>query len=428
MQVVGRVELGFGVDVDRAYFGVDRLAIFCPGYEAKNPADAQARELVVLDPKEGREVGRVTLEHGVVPIALAKDGHTLVLIQGLPRTGKYPYPKSRVWFVDIAGPTVEGNVDASRWADLYSDGTWLYLLDRGKPNPDPRKNQNGRVQIVWLERRAHASSLDVGREPRGLYEGRGSGDLFVPSDGPPGRLEGEVRVVRGDSVVATLRVATNPKLLVRHQALVFVVGARAVTLVDPASLQVAATISLSRGTDTLVFDNDQPRELQVSPDGRRAFVLYDPGDKLVVLDLEQRKLLGVARTGRGGKKFLQGISQVASDLSMMPAPFPWWASSMGVLAEVYASRPVRTSNWMLAVRPDSLFAYALNPRTADVTIVDSASAAAVETIGAGGYRLKVLGGGAIVAVISNSGLHILETAGNRKLAQLPLQGLRDVAV
>jgi hypothetical protein len=63
-----------------------------------------------------------------------------------------------------------------------------------------------------------------------------------------------------------------------------------------------------------------------------------------------------------------------------------------------------------------------------VTIVDSTSAAAVQKIGVGGYRLKALGGGAIVAVMSDSRIHLLETTGNRKLTELRLHSLRDVGV
>jgi hypothetical protein len=77
MAIIGRVELGSGVDPERIYFGTERLAIFCPGYEAKHSAEAQARELIVLDAREGREVGRVTVEPGVVPI--------LPLVSGLVR-------------------------------------------------------------------------------------------------------------------------------------------------------------------------------------------------------------------------------------------------------------------------------------------------------------------------------------------------------
>jgi len=146
----------------------------------------------------------------------------------------------------------------------------------------------------------------------------------------------------------------------------------------------------------------------------------------VVLDLEQQEAVGAAKTGRGGTRALKWLSQAAAELSLMPAP--WWAELGGLAAYGYAFRQVRMSNWMLAVRPDGSFGYALNTRTEDVTVVDSTSAAAVEKIGASGYRLKVLGGGATLAVISDSRLHLLETAGNKRLLEMPLPGLKDVAV
>jgi len=426
MAIIGRVELGSGVDAERVYFGKERVAIFCPGYEARNPADAQARELIVLDVKEGREVGRVTVEPGVVPIELAKDGRTLVSIQGLPRTEKYPFPSSRVWFVDIARPAVEGSIDVGTFADLYSNGTSLYVLDRGKPDSNARKSRNGTVKVVSLERRAVTSVLDAGRDPLGLYGDMDSGDVFIPGDGPTEGSDGEVRVVRGDAVVATLKSAADPRLLVKQQSSVFVVGTSAVTVVDAASLQ-AATIPLTRGGDRLVSDDDSPQELQMSRDGRRGFLLYRAGGLLVVLDLEQLKALGATTTGRGSIKALKWLGGTAAELSGM-AGVPWWVGFPSLTAYGYASRQLHTSNWMLALGPDGRFAYALNARTEDVTVVDSTSALSVAKIGAAGFRLKVLGGGATVAVISDARLHILETTGHRKLAEVPLPGLRDVAV
>ena len=88
LAVVGRVELGFGVTPGRAFFSPDsgRLALLCPGYEAKNPAESLARELVSIDLAAGREAGRLALEPGAWPIEASKDGRSLALIQGLPRT------------------------------------------------------------------------------------------------------------------------------------------------------------------------------------------------------------------------------------------------------------------------------------------------------------------------------------------------------
>ena len=79
-----------------------------------------------------------------------------------------------------------------------------------------------------------------------------------------------------------------------------VVGSTGVTIVDAASAQVTGTIPLAGVVD----DDDDATEMEVTGDGRRAFVRYGPQHKVAVLDLEQRKAIGVAKTGRGGKKSL----------------------------------------------------------------------------------------------------------------------------
>ena len=98
-----------------------------------------------------------------------------------------------------------------------------------------------------------------------------------------------------------------------------------------------------------------------------------------------------------------------------------------------AGIPVRTywhpgagNPWGLAVRPDGRFAYALNMKTKDVTIVDSSTAEAVEMIGAGGYRVALLTGGGVLAVVSGSEIHLLDTATNKKTIELELPGLRGL--
>jgi len=123
------------------------------------------------------------------------------VIQGLPRTEKFPYPQSRLFVVDLAGPSLRATLDMGGWNNLYSDGAHFYLLDPGKPDKNPQKNRNGSVQIAALERGAVAGSVDAGREPRGLYQDETGGQVLIPSDGPPGSFEGELRVVRGDRLV-----------------------------------------------------------------------------------------------------------------------------------------------------------------------------------------------------------------------------------
>lgn len=416
LSVVGRVELGFGVWAGRrAYFSPDgsRITVLCPGYDAKNPAEAQIRELVTVDLATGREAGRLVLEHGAFPIVPSKDGRTLPLIQGLPRGHRFPFPQSRLFMVDLAGPSVVAKLDAGTWVDLDTDGGHIYLLDPGTPDKNPQKNRNGTVQVASLDQRALAGSLDAGRGPRGLYRDEQGGQGFIPSDGPPGAPEGRLRVVRGAELAATLNVATKPKLLKRDREVVYVVGEKAVTLVDPVALQVTGTIPLAKGNDALVDDDDLPTELAVSPDSKHAFILYGLHSKVVVLDLEGKRAVGSTKTGSGGKKFFG---------NMMGGMF----GLAGWLVSGYSPWAFAGPE-MLAVRPDGRFAYAINPQTKDVTIVDASTAKDVEIIGGGGYGLRILAGGAL-AVVSGGKVQIIDTEKNVKALELELPDLVGLAV
>jgi DNA-binding beta-propeller fold protein YncE len=414
MSVVARVELGFGVEADRSYFSPDgsRLTVFCPGYDAKNAAESQTGELVMVDLVTGRETGRLPIEPGTFPIVPSKDGRTLPLLQGLPRGDMYPYPQSRLWIVDLAGPSVATKLDMGAWWRLYTDGAHFYLLDLGKPDKNPQKNRNGTVQVASLEQRALAGSFDAGRGPRGLYQDELGGQVFIPSDGPPGAPQGQLRVLRGAQIAATLDVAANPRLLKRERDVVYVVGEKAVTLVDPGAPKPTGTIPLAKGSDPVVDDDDVPTALAVSADGKRAFIHYGLHNKVVVLDLETNRTVGSTKTGRGGKKLFGNIMGVMyGRLGDLVTGYGW----------AFAGPT------MLAVRPDGRFAYAINSQTKDVTVVDANTAEAVEKIGGGGYALKILSGGAL-AVVSGGKLQLVDTAQNVKTAELDLPDLQGLAV
>ena len=414
LQVVGRVELGSGLEAGPWSFSADsrRISLLCPGYEAKNAAESQARELVSVDLESGREIGRVTLEPGVEPIAASQDGQTLALVQGLPRGEKFPYPQSQLFVVDLAGPKVRARLDMGAWSSLYTDGSRFYLLDPGKPDKNPQKNRNGVVQIASLESGALVGSLGAGREPRGLYEDEAGGQVLIPSDGPPGSSEGELRVVQGATLVATLKIAANPKLLVRERGVVYVVGEKAVTLVDPVGRRVTATIPLAEGSQALVDDGDQPTALKVSSDGKRAFVHYGLHHKVATLDLETKTAVGSTKTGRGGKKFLGNMMA-----GLYGAP--------GMLAAGY-SMWIYTMPSMLAVRPDGRYAYAINNQTKDITVVDGTTGKSAEMIGGNGYALELLKDGHSLIEVSDSELRLVDLERNAKVAETPLPDLRGL--
>jgi DNA-binding beta-propeller fold protein YncE len=414
LTIVGRVELGAGVAGRRSYFSPDnrRVTLLCPGYEAKNPAEAQIRELVNVDLVSGRESGRLTLEAGSVPIGLSRDGQSLAVIQGLPRNEKFPYPQSRLFIVDLAGPSVRAKLEMGSWNSLYCDGMHFYLLDSGKPDKNPQKNRNGTLQVASLEAGTLAGSLDAGRGPRGLYQDETGGQVFIPSDAPPGSSGGELRVVRGNAVAATLQVAANPKLLGRYGNLLYVVGEKAVTRVDPIALQVTGTIPLVQGGQALVDDDDLPTDLKISPDGKRAFAHYGLHHKLATLDLESMKAIGSTKTGRGGKKLLGNLMGGLYGYAGM------WAAGYSIW--------IQTRPSMLAVRPDGRYAYAVNNQTKDITVVDGTTGKSVEMIGGNGYSLELLKDGRFMFEVSDAELRLVDLERNAKAAELPLPDLRGL--
>ncbi len=97
-------------------------------------------------------------------------------------------------------------------------------------------------------------------------------------------MAGELRVLGGDTLVAKLEVAAGPKLLVRDGEVAYVVGGKAMSLVDLSGPRVSGSIPLSRASQELVGEDDRPTELKVSSDGKRAFALYGLDNKVAVLD------------------------------------------------------------------------------------------------------------------------------------------------
>jgi hypothetical protein len=163
LKAVGRVELGFGLD--SVLIGADgRLTVTCPGYDAKDPREALPRELVVVDLATARETGRLSLEPGTDLTWRSRDGQRLALLQGLPRTQKYPWPRSRIRLVDVAGPTVTATLDAVGWDRVERDDERLYLINRGRPDKDPKKNVNGSVDVIRLAD-GQTGRVDLGRAP-----------------------------------------------------------------------------------------------------------------------------------------------------------------------------------------------------------------------------------------------------------------------
>ena len=401
LRIVGRVELGFGLD-SVLTDPEGRLVALCPGYDAKNPAESLPRELVIVDLAAARERGRLPLEPGTDLSWQSRDGRMLALLQGLPRTQKYPFPASKVTLVDATGPSVTGTLDAGGWDQVERDADRLYLVVLGKPDKNPQKDRNGTVDVISLADR-RVERVDIGRGPTGgcVMEG---GLMAIASQGSAGGASGELRFLRDGKLAVTLPVAARPMWVAPVAGALHIVGSKAVTLVDPASLEETATIPLAKGPEAIVDDDDQPFEVVATADGRRAFIHYPAQDKVALIDLEQKKAIGSTKTGRGGKKLLNNMMS---------------GLTYGLSGRVYFYRPGDPPQML--VRPDGRFAYALNLDTSDVTVIDAETAQAVEKISAGGRSLAFLGGPTLVVL--GPELHFVDATRNAKVDQVPVPGL-----
>ena len=89
--------------------------------------------------------------------------------------------------IDAATGTIATTVPLEgdpRGPVLSGDARTLYVLDKGKPNNNPDKNQNGRLHAVSMSTRT-VSVSDAGSRPRGLILDEDRQQLLLLSDGAP---------------------------------------------------------------------------------------------------------------------------------------------------------------------------------------------------------------------------------------------------
>jgi YVTN family beta-propeller protein len=163
------------------------------------------------------------------------------------------------------------------------------------------------------------------------------------------------------------------------------------------------------------------KELEISSDGKRGYVLYAQSSKMSVLDLDAGAVIADVTTGRGGVKFGKFLAAVAASAASYGAASSA-ASSSGGGVFFYSVYTVRPANTAVVLSADEKFVYVLNTNSNDVTIVDTGTREVVTKIGVGGAanRLELLPGGAFVAVTTGADtLHLIDTRTNAKVSELP---------
>ncbi|PYQ15107.1 MAG: hypothetical protein DMF80_10690 [Acidobacteria bacterium] len=443
LKVLSRVELGFGLlggDNPTGLLGPDgeRLVLLCPGYESKNPAESLARELVTVSVAKGEVAGRLPIERAVSDLQSDPEVKTAFLFSA--RRGKKEAAQPAELRIvdlkgDLQGPRLLGKVELKGDPQppvLSPDGGYLYLLDEGNPSDKPEKNVPGSIQVISVATRALVATLEGGTRPREMtVDAKGKRVFFIDDGAPAKGLEagfGELRVLQGAELKTKLETAPGGRFLRFSPGgdKLYVVAPAAVTVVELAGLQ-AHPMHLDRAKGAILYDDPGPaKELALSPDGKRAFVLYEKSSKLLVLDLDKEETVAMVTTGRGGIKFMKTLGAAALTAASYYAADRQASRSGGGLFyyDVYQVGRAVTS---IVVRPDSRFVYVLNTQSGDVTVADSANGQVVDKLAGGGSGLRLLPGGKRVAVLASDQLKLIDAEANRKGPELAMDKLRSLA-
>jgi DNA-binding beta-propeller fold protein YncE len=424
MKIRSHLELGWNLGRYAMSNDGRRLWIACGGYDSGKPAELLPRELVTVDLTEGTVAARLPLSRRVARFGVDQEHNLGLLFSTDDTVKKGPALPAQLVFVDLstgsALSTLGLDGDPVRMV-MAPDGLHAYVFETGSPSNKPEKNINGRVQVINLQTRSVETNLDAGSNPRGLVVDDDAKTALILSDAPPSaeskNRAGELRIIRGAAIAATLPVGANPLFLKGspNREHLYVVSAAQLTDIDYPSLKVIADMPLeSAGASGAVmsswlFDSKHHvSALAFRPDGTRAFAIYDQSSKLSVLDLTSHKLIGSVTTGRKSVKVGKFLGALGATM-LSGAVAGNLASASGASFYSYPIFDVGRAQSSVVVGADGHTAYALNRQTNDVTLV-SADGQVIKTIAAGGNTLEFLAGNQVLAVEGSNSLKLIDVS------------------
>ena len=420
MKVTSRLELGWGIGEVLATDDGKGIAVVCPGYTSQKPEETLPAEVVLINTETGQITGRFPV-NPPVNLLLTPNNRTLMTF-----TSAWHYKdRSRapeVQFVDFETAKVLGKLTPSKAvtsAELSADGQYLYLLDPGEVSVKVEKNVHGFLNVVSVSTRSELSAIDVGSAPRGLIHDSASDRIFILSDTAPAKkraeTSGALHVFKGAKAVAVTPVDYSPGLLRASPdgSVLYVVGPDCVSAVDPSSFKVIDEIDFE-GARRHGPSGMELRDFAITPDGKRGIAVTPYGDRVAVVDLEQKKSLASLRTGRGSVRFAKALA-VGMNNAGAAMSAQQMANETGV-TQTYTVQTLAPASVAVAVSRDSKFAYALNNQTSDVTIIDPQAATVLSKTGIfQGSEIETLPGGNAIAILGPIAITFIDTATNQKI-------------
>jgi YVTN family beta-propeller protein len=224
-------------------------------------------------------------------------------------------------------------------------------------------------------------------------------------------------------VVTLMLAAMLGAALPAAAATLFVTNTKSesVSIIDTDTLEVVGTIPLGRG---------KPNRIVFHPDGKTAWVVYDKGRDLGVIDAETRKL--VRRVRIGGNPYNLAFTPDGRRLLVLD-----WSSDTSndevIFYDLEAKKiegRVEVSTWPAhgVFSRDGRFVYVSGETAGDVTVIDVATRTVVTRIVHGGgdamgLALTVDGKTLYAAAGENKAILKIDTATHKVVGEIALPGV-----
>lgn len=151
----------------------------------------------------------------------------------------------------------------------------------------------------------------------------------------------------------------------------------------------------------------------------------DNSSRVTVFDLAGLTQMKSYMVGSSGMRWAKGLAAAAATAASYSAGRSAAQSSgrSSFYYTVYTPRGARGGRGMMAVRDDSKFAYAVDPNTGYVSVIDAESGERLNGIHvSGAYELVALRNNAILAVPGSKGVTFIDTAKNDKDTEATFDG------
>ena len=414
-KLVQRVELGWDAADPQITRDGHTLVVLSPGVDANAP-DGKNASIYAVDIAKAAVSGKLDFDRPAKGMLLAGDQtQAAIYFEGNRRANR----PNTLQFVEISSMRASGDA-ISIPGEVQSPATFpghdfIYVAETPK-------REAANVSVISASQRKLLGTYATQQNPHFVAYDDTTGRVFVAgqsaSKGEKGK-NGELTVFHNGVPEKTVKVGDNPARMVytadRQNA---IVTGSTVSIVSLSSLEPKSQIEQGAGAS----------EVYVSPDGRRAYFYLHGGDassRVTVFDLQQMTQMKSYMVGSSGMRWAKGLAAVALTAASYSAGRSAAASSgrSSFYYTVYTPTGGKGGRGMMAVRNDSKFAYAVDPNTGYVSVIDGETGERLNGIRvAGAYEMVAMKDNAILAVPGSNGVTFIDTVKNDKSGESTLEG------